>query len=237
MERPILIQIAMEIESSFIDLLEEREEIEINKYKFYKGKINNKNIVVSISKVGVINSASSLTIALLKFNPKYIINAGIAGASDKNLHIKDLVVATNCVNINSYKTKYYKEGEGIHPETWELLTFISGETDRFIDYKSDDFLLEQSKNLNYNIRYGTIGSGDVWNSEADRKLLLNEKFHILCEDMEAISTYTIANTNNIPVISLKMISDNFLTGEEYDRNVGKYLQEVIYNYINILTKN
>ena len=40
--------------------------------------------------------------------------------------------------------------------------------------------------------------------------------------MESIATYTIANQNKIPVISLKMISDNILTGEEFDGMISTY---------------
>ena len=49
--------------------------------------------------------------------------------------------------------------------------------------------------------------------------------------MESIATYTISNQQKIPVISIKMISDNSLTGEEYNREVGKDLQDYMYNYL------
>ena len=54
--------------------------------------------------------------------------------------------------------------------------------------------------------------------------------------MESIATYTIANQNKIPVISLKMISDNILTGEEYKREVGNILQDIILYYLKKLIK-
>jgi len=43
-----------------------------------------------------------------------------------------------------------------------------------------------------------------------------------------------SNTHDIPVISIKIISDNSLIGEEYNREVGIYLQEYIYKYLSIL---
>ena len=54
--------------------------------------------------------------------------------------------------------------------------------------------------------------------------------------MESIATYTIGNNNNIPVISIKMISDNILTKEEYQREVGIELQKVIIEYVKELIK-
>ena len=171
----------------------------------------------------------------MKYQSISIINFGIAGATDKNLHIKDIVIGEKCLNINSYRTPEKKETEGSNPNTWELLTFLSGETDRLIEYQSDKSLIEITKKINLEknqkLYYGKIGSGDAWNREIDRILYLNKNYQILCEDMESIAVYTLANQYNIPVISIKMISDNSLIGEEYNREIGIYLQDYILNYL------
>lgn len=238
--KPILIQVAMEIEcQEILKQLNNLKELEINNYKFYKGEFNNYPIIISLSKVGLIQASSSLTIAIKEFNPKIIINTGIAGATSKEIHIKDIVIAESCININSYRTANLKKDEGSNPNKWELITFLSGETDRFIEEKANSKLIELAKTINnkYGNKYvGRIGSGDIWNNEYDRILYLNKNYNILCEDMESIATYTIANNQNIPVISIKMISDNSLLEEEYNREVGKYLEQYIIEYLNQLTK-
>jgi len=235
-EQPILIQVAMEIEcQEILKKIDNIQEIEIQTYKFYKGTLNNSEIVVSLSKVGLIQTSASLTIAINEFQPRMIINLGIAGACDKELHVGDIVIGESCMNINSYRTANLKENEGSNPETWELLTFLSGEEDRLIEQKANITLIELTKNFTKNeygkIYYGKIGSGDVWNREIDRILFLNKKYKILCEDMESIATYTLANQWNIPVLSIKMISDNSLTGETYDRTVGIWLEKYITNFL------
>ena len=239
--RPILIQVAMEIEcQEILKYLNNLEKILVSNYTFYKGTINDNEVIISLSKVGLIHTSSSLTIAIQKFNPRCIINTGIAGATDEKLHIGDIVIADKIININSYRTSNLKKGEGSNPNTWELLTFLSGETDRLIEEKASYDLIELAKDINNNdygkIYVGTIGSGDVWNREIDRILYLNKNYNILCEDMESIATYTIANALNIPVISIKMISDNSLTGEEYNREIGKNLEKYIIEYINKITR-
>ena len=239
--RPILIQVAMEIEcQEILKHLNDLKRIVVSNYTFYKGTINDNEVIISLSKVGLIHTSSSLTIAIQKFNPRCIINTGIAGATDEKLHIGDIVIADKIININSYRTSNLKKGEGSNPNTWELLTFLSGETDRLIEEKASDDLIELAKGINNNdygkIYVGTIGSGDVWNREIDRILYLNKNYNILCEDMESIATYTIANSLNIPVISIKMISDNSLTGEEYNREIGKNLEKFIIEYINKITQ-
>ena len=233
-KQPILLQVAMEVEcQEILKHLTNLEEVEINNYKFYKGTLNNYPIIISLSKVGLIHASSSLTIALKEFNPKLIINTGIAGATDKNVHLGDIIIGESCININSYRTSKLKAGEGSNPNNWELLTFLSGETDRFVEEKATPILVELAKNTSGygQIYVGRIGSGDVWNNEYDRITYLNEKYHILCEDMESIATYTIANHQHIDVISIKMISDNSLIGEEYNRDIGKNLEQYIINYL------
>lgn len=240
--RPILIQVAMEIEcQEILKYINNLEKKEIFGYTYYKGNINGSNILISISKVGLIHTSSSLTIAIKEFNPRIIINTGIAGATDKKLHIGDIVIADTIININSYRTPNLKEGEGSNPNNWELLTFLSGEVDKLVKEKANTTLIEDAKSITNNeygkIYIGSIGSGDVWNREIDRILYLNKNYNILCEDMESIATYTIANSLNIPVISIKMISDNTLTGEEYNREIGKKLEKYIIEYINNVIKN
>lgn len=235
---PILVVVAMEVEAKvLLEKITNIEEKTIYGYKFYEGLINSERIVILLSGVGVINASSSLTIAITEYKPRLIINYGIAGAMSKNIHTKDIIIGAEVANINSYRTGELKEGEGSNPNTWELLTFLSGQPDRYIEYNSDEELLSITKSIEYNngnIVYGKIGSGDAWNREVDRILYLNKEYNIICEDMESIALYTISNKFNIPIISIKIISDNSLIGEEYNRNVGEYLQDYIYKYLNVL---
>lgn len=239
-EKIILIQTAMEVEcSEILKVLENKVKKIMQGYIFYEGTFNNHKIIISLSKVGLIHASSSLTIAIEKYHPAMILNIGIAGATDKELHTKDIVVGESIININSYRTPYKKEKEGSNPNEWELLTFLSGELDRLIEEKTEEKLLSITKKIlkGKNIHIGKIGSGDVWNREFDRIMYLNKKYNIICEDMESIATYTIANRNNIPVISIKMISDNIITGEEYNREVGIDLQKVMIKYLEKLLKD
>jgi len=241
-EKTILLQVAMEIEcQEILKKLTDLEELIINGYKFYKGKIYNYPIIISLSKVGLINASASVMLAIKEFNPKIIINTGIAGATDKNMHIGDIVIFGNFININSYRTKKLKKGEGSNSNEWELITFLSGEEDRLVEEKATISLVEIAKetikNDYGNIYVGKIGSGDIWNSEYDRIVYLNENYNILCEDMETIATYTIANKNNIDTISIKMISDNILIEEDYNREIGKNLEKIIINYLNEIINN
>ena len=68
--RPILIQGAIDIEINYlIDILENKEEIRIGTYKFFKGTIDGYPVVVSKTKIGQTNAGASTAIAILKYNP------------------------------------------------------------------------------------------------------------------------------------------------------------------------
>ena len=233
----ILVVVAMEVEAKV--LLEKLGNYTVKKVKdfiFYEGFIEEKKVVILLTGVGVINSSSAMMVAIMTYNPNIIINYGIGGAMSREIHTKDIIVGSSVVNINSYRTCELEEGQGSRPNDWELLTFLSGQPDRYIEYKTDSKLLELVNNINYyngNIIYGKIGSGDVWNREVDRILYLNDKYNIVVEDMESISIYSVASKYSIPVIAIKIISDNSLIKEEYNREVGIYLQDFIYKYISL----
>ena len=236
----ILVVVAMEVEAKvLLEKLNNYIEKKIMGFTFYEVLFNNKKIIILLSGVGVINVSSAMMVALMEYNPSIVINYGIAGAMSKDIHTKDIIIGTKVLNINSYRTLDLKEGEGSNPNTWEFLTFLSGQPDRYIEYDTNIKLLESLKNIEYengNIIYGKIGSGDVWNREVDRILYLNEEYDIVVEDMESIGIYSICNKYNIPAITIKIISDNSLIGEEYDRDVGIYLQNYIFQYIDRIVK-
>ena len=222
-------------------LKQKLEKTIVNKNKlctFYEGEMYGNQVILCDAKVGLINAASATTLAIEKYNPEIIINQGCAGGIGKNVHKSDLVIGTECINITSVKTKYREEGQGFKVEDWDLINFIAGEEDRLVPQKCSEKLLNLVKNIESSYRYGkvhygVIGSGDIWNKECDMLINLNQKYGIICEEMESIAVYTIANQYNIPVINIRVISDNELLGEEYERNISYKSQE----FVETLVKN
>lgn len=221
-KEPILVIAAMEDRE--LDYLKEKlENMKIYKHKictFYEGKMFGKEVVLCFSHVGTINAAASLTLGVEKYNPKIIINEGIAGGLGNNVKSGDIVIGSECIQINSLESKKREKGEGTKLEDYEITTFLYGEDNKLICPKADRSLLEIAKEIDENAYIGIIGSGDIWNKEIDRLLYLNKKYGIICEEMESISIYKIANLYNIPVIGIKVISNNEVLNEEYDRNLG-----------------
>ena len=222
MDRPILIIAAME--DTEMNLLKNKlnnaKRIKNKICTFIEGEMFDNSVVLCTSNIGIINAASSLTLAIEKYNPKIIINEGLAGGYGENVHTGDIVIGTDAININSFETEKRKIGEGMTQEH-ELVSFLIGEKNHLIPKKADDELIEIAKKLSKKvngrcIHFGRIGSGDVWNKEADKIMHLYKKYGVLCEDMETISIYTVANKYNIPCISIRGISNNEVLNEEYN---------------------
>ena len=90
---------------------------------------------------------------------------------------------------------------------------------------------EKLKEVNLPYKIGRIGSGDVWNAEKDRLLWLSKNYEVLCEDMETVAVYQLAEKFNIPAIGIRIISDNALLEEPYDKTLGKKLGNLIVSIL------
>lgn len=237
MEKPIMIIGAMDPEIDFlVEKLENLKKGKLNIYNVYEGNINGQAVVIAQSEVGIINSAVLTTLAIEKYNPSIIINEGTAGGIGKDIHKGDIVIGSECFNIMSAKTPYKEEREGSNSLEWDYITFVNGGKDEKKTIKADEKLVQfieslKEKYKNGNVCTGVIGSGDIWNCEKDKIMYLNKVHKVLCEEMEGIAVYTVAKNYNVPVVGVRVISDNEMLGEEYDRNLGLECQKFVYEIV------
>ena len=233
--KPILIQGAENSEINyFLEILKNKNEVEIGSFKFWTGEIFNLPIVVSRTKVGEINCAIATTIGILKFEPRCIINQGTAGSHSIDIHRGDIIVGEKYVNICNFQINYAEKGEYTNINRWNLKSYYSDD-DKIISNNADLKLIEILKiiknNIDEKIIFGTIGSGDIWNREVDRILYLHEKYGTLCEDMETAGAYNTANSFGIPIIGIRIISNNEITSEKYNPELStdcqKFVEKVI----------
>nr|WP_307989111.1 5'-methylthioadenosine/S-adenosylhomocysteine nucleosidase [uncultured Niameybacter sp.] len=246
-KRPLLIQGAMDVETEIMmAALENPEEITLGVWKYTKGTLNGYPVVISRTRIGMVNASASTTLAIEHFNPVAIINQGTAGGHDPALHKYDIVLGKEVVNMGAFKTPFTEKNKGIHPTTWEPMTLeiVSKETSEWIDVASfpgDETLLAAANSVKNTYKKGkivegTIGSADEWNKEIDRILWLNKTLGTSAEEMETAAAAQIAATYNIPFLSIRILSNNEVHKEAYDRTTGEdsqaYTLEVAKAYIN-----
>lgn len=236
-QKPILVIGAMEPEINYlIKKLENIEKEKLNIYKVYKGTIKEYPVIIAQSEVGIINSSSLTALAIEKYNPFIIINEGTAGGFGKDVHKGDIIIGVESFNIMSAKTPCKEERKGSNSLEWDYITFVNGGKDEKKTIKASKELVTlvegiKEKYTKGNVHKGVIGSGDIWNREKDKIMYLNQKHNVLCEEMEGIAVYTIAQNYNIPVLGIRIISDNEILAEEYDRNLGLECQKFVYEIL------
>lgn len=223
--RPIVIQGAMEKEIEYyFEVLSSITVQSIGNHRFYHGLYEDYPVIIALTEIGMVNCSISSALAASDFFPAMMINQGIAGSHRRDLHVSDIVVGETAVAINSFEKPLAKDG--VHYQYWMATDFFS-QKDRL---KADEELVHLFDCAEYTngqkIR-GVLGSGDVWNREWEFITWLNATRGTSCEDMESMATYQVADEFAIPVIGVRIISNNELLEEAYDPEIAVTLQKFI----------
>ncbi len=230
--KKILIQGAMFSEISYYldqECFQDVEEVVINGFPFYRGKMDDKIIIVQLTKMGTINAAMATMTALYEFQPDVVINQGTAGAQVKELRSGDIVIGKQAVNVHSLEMPARDYGEGIEPKEW-----VKMHTE-FID--ADEELVQLfgrgiPKTIQEgNVITGILGTGDLFSKEKDRILWLHATFGNLSEDMESFAVYQVCKECGVPCVAIRVISNNELLGESFDSATAQELQRCIWEVV------
>ncbi len=167
---------------------------------FYKGKLENKDVVVFKSGIGKVNAAMGTTIAMEEYNVNKIIFTGVAGATNNNLNITDVVISDYLVQ-HDYDTTVFGTKKGAVP----------GSVDT--KFSADENLIKIAKNsaekvLGKNKVYiGTIATGDQFIADKTTVQSLETTFGAWAVEMEGASVAHVANLYRVPVVVIRSISD------------------------------
>ena len=180
------------------DKLTEMSELTVAHVKFYRGKLNDKEVVLTQSGIGKVNAAISTTLLIEKFNPKVIINTGSAGALDEQLAVGDILISNDVMYHDADATAFgYEYGQipqmpaKFHAND-ELLTL------------TEKVITEQ----NYNAKVGQIVSGDSFIGSAEQRLVLKRQFpEAMAVEMEATAIAQTCYQFKVPFIVTRAVSD------------------------------
>lgn len=204
------------------------EEIKKANMTFYKGKLENKNIIAVVCGIGKVNAAICTQILISEYKVSSIINVGVAGGIGKNIYPGDVVVATDLVQ-HDMDTTIFGDPHGQVPR---LDTF---------DFKCDGKLVELALSAcdeikEINTFSGRIVSGDQFISSIEKIQWFEKEFNAIACEMEGASIAHVCYLNNIPCVVIRSISDNANNGAHMDyekflpigvRNSTAILKEMI----------
>jgi futalosine hydrolase len=178
------------------DNLTNKQFFSIKNLPFIKGKINGRDLILSISGIGKTSATLATVICFENFSIKLAIVSGIAGAYPSSmLDIGKIAVAE--------KEIFADEG---------LLRNCHDTQDSFIFLSSEEIPLYVPDFLK-NLPRGTFLTVSACTGNIKRARFLEKKFNALCENMEGASVAKVSQIFKIPCVEIRSIS-NIVTDRE-----------------------
>jgi adenosylhomocysteine nucleosidase len=236
----ILLQGAMDLEvDKFVKEVKNVKKYEIQGFTFWTGRLNEKDVVISKTEVGMVNATVATMLAIEKFNPTIIINQGTAGGHAPNLHRFDIVLGEKSFNMGSTKSDRKEVGEGTNPNEWNQMTYPTtiiknGKEKEYDFFYGNEKLMKVAETIKYTkgkVVKGTIGTADQWNRELDRINYLNKTYGTLVEEMETSAVAQVAEIYNIPFLGVRILSNTEIFNEEFDPKSGEYCQDFVIDLV------
>ena len=186
----------------------------------------------------------SVVLAAERYHPAAIINQGTAGGHQPDLHVFDIVLGVEAVNLGSFKTGYRARGDGSVVADWSPLDLLRTEGSAGQDpnaramrrFRGDPGLLDAARRVRGRYQRGqviegVIGSSEVWNSELDRIGHFHDRFGTTAEEMETAAAAQIAGMFGIPFLGIRVLSNNITNDGTYDPKTGEACQEFVAEVI------
>ena len=239
MNRPIAIQGALQSEIDyFLDFFKVVQKTSIGNFVFYECIYQDYPIIISKTKIGEISSAIATTLLIQKYQPLFILNQGTAGALTKQLDKGDILIGEKIYYISQFSTEKDKEQNILNP--WKKDEYKTLD-DEHTSYCANAEFLKWLQGLEIldqgHIHFDTIGSGDIWTKDAETIKKYNQDHDVVCEAMECSGAYIAANSLGTPLVSIRVISNNELKGQEYDEKLGAKSQELVIDIIDEYLKS
>ena len=163
----------------------------------YTGYYKNKRVSVMASGMGQ-PSMGIYSYELFNFyDVENIIRVGSCGCFDKDLHLRDLILAMGACTNGNYAAQYNLPGTFCPIADFGLLKKAASECEK--------------KTLNYKV--GNVLSSDMFYDDADSGMLWT-KMGVLGVEMEAAALYMNAARAGKKALAVLSVSDSFVHKEE-----------------------
>jgi adenosylhomocysteine nucleosidase len=245
----IVVQGAMDVEvQTLVAALDGARQEQFAGWTFWSGKVDGYPVVITKTRRGMSHASAATAIAVERFHPAAIINQGTAGGHQADLHVYDIVIGRESVNLGAFRTPFRARGQGSSPADWGPIDLVQSDTSVMLQpnappihrFPADEGLLAAA--MSVRDRYqkgrvveGVIGSSDTWNSEIDRIQRFHEAFGTSVEEMETASAAQIAGAFHVPFLGIRIVSNNITNNGAYDSRTAaacqSYVLDVIRQYV------
>ena len=191
---------AMDVEMKSLRSYMENTETEvISGIRFVRGTLEGKDVVTAVCGIGKVFAALCAQTMILHYQPKCIINTGVAGTLTDALTIGSIAVSSAVVQ-HDMDTSPLGDPVGL----------ISGINK--VELPADRLLTGQlsacAKVMGIKTATGVIASGDQFVASAERKAFIVEHFTAIACEMEGAAVGQVCYVNKVPFCVLRAISDS-----------------------------
>jgi adenosylhomocysteine nucleosidase len=196
------------------------ETIKAGTFEFYKGILEEKDVVLCRCGIGKVFAAVGCAILIERFSPSIIINTGSAGGIDPALKFGDAVIADSLVYHDADVTAFgYAPGRipGM-PQFFPIQNDLIKVAEKAVE----DLKSEQILPANFHYVQGLIGSGDVFVHEPARiSSILNTFPKMKAVEMESAAIAHTCAIFQVPALIIRALSD--IAGTESPMTFDEFL--------------
>lgn len=166
--------------------------------RFVTGTIGSHEVVGVQGGIGKVNAALCAQKMIDTYPVDAIINVGVAGALNGDLHVGDMVLSRDALQ-HDFDTCYFGDAPG------HITGFDT------VEFKAEEDLLKCAEaaagKLGYRYLTGRVVSGDQFICDAEKKAYLISQFQGDCCEMEGAAIAQVCTVNQVPFLILRAISD------------------------------
>ena len=164
----------------------------------FTGTYNGKKVSVQGTGMGIPSISIYGTELITEFGCKNLIRIGSAGSYQKDVKIRDIVVAMAASTDSNINNLRFPGGANFAPTaSYELFAKVTD--------------VAKSKGINF--KAGNIMSSDTFYGDDKDAWKHWADFGILCVEMEAAGLYTLGAKYGVNTLAILTISDSLVTGE------------------------
>ncbi len=199
--------IAMQSEADILlDEMQIFRSLTVSGKKIYAGRAYGKDIAVCVCGVGKVNAALGAQLLVSKFDAEKLLNFGVAGG----------------LNVSTELCQVYQISQAVQFD-FDLVQLNGTKIGTLNEYEENYLALNL---LNLPFEHRALGTADRFNDSPDDYALLTKELRADIRDMEGAAVVQAAYAAELPVYSLKAISDvagSGSTTEQYLCNRDKAL--------------
>ncbi|UCD71300.1 MAG: 5'-methylthioadenosine/S-adenosylhomocysteine nucleosidase [Syntrophobacterales bacterium] len=194
-DSPIGIIGATEIE---IGLLKKRFELikkeRVGNARFFRGYFSGKELILVESGIGYAHAANACIHMIERFSPAAIFSFGLAGSVDKNTKIGDILLTTHLLWVEDMEMLKVKKTYILDEN---IVNIISNILDKY----------------NLNFKMGKVLTVPYFIFKLDERCRIGRELSVKAVEMEGAAIAGEATNHRIPLMALRMISDDMSTRE------------------------